>query len=201
MHHTLERLPKNQVKITVTLTKEEVEAGMNHAVEHMGADVTLPGFRPGHAPASAIRAKIGEDKLFEHAIEEMIRDSFSAIMLEEDLAAVGQPFFAPVKMAVGQEFIYSAEVSLMPSVIKLGDYKKVTISAADLSVKPEEFARAKEDLRRLRQQESPAAEGVQATKGDKVTVDLSMKQKGVMIEGGDAKNHHVYTAEEHYIPG
>lgn len=201
MQHSIERLSKNLVKITVTLTKEEVQAGMDHAVEHMGTEITIPGFRPGHAPKTAIRAKIGEEKLFEHAVEEMIHDSFSAIIAQEDLSVVGQPFFAPVKMAVGEEFIYSAEVSLMPGVTKLANYKNITLTETDLTVKPEEFERAKADLRRLRQQETPADTKARAEKGDKVTVDLTMKKEGVSVEGGDAKNHHVYTAEEHYIPG
>ena len=201
MQHTLERLPKNQVKITVTLAKEEVQAGMNHAVEHMGEEVTIPGFRPGHAPASMIRAKIGEEKLFEHAIEEMIRDSFSSVLLKEDLTVVGQPFFTPVKMSVGEEFIYSAEISLMPTVTKLADYKKVSITPENIDVQNAEFERAKADLRRLRQQETPAKPESVVEKGDKVTVDLTMKREGVSVEGGDAKNHHVYTNEDHYIPG
>jgi trigger factor len=201
MEHSLERLPKNQVKITITVSKPEVQAGMSHAVEHMGAEISIPGFRPGHAPASAIRAKIGEDKLFEHAIEEIIRDSFAKVLIEEDLATVGQPFFAPVKMSVGEEFIYSAEVSLMPSVTKLGDYKKINITPEAVSVTPEEFNRAKTDLLRLRQTEAATEEGYLAQKGDKITIDMTMKKDGVSVEGGDAKDHHVFTGEDHYIPG
>jgi len=39
------------------------------------------------------------------------------------------------------------------------------------------------------------------TKGDKAVVNMTMKRNGVVLEGGEAQNHGIYTGEEYYIEG
>ncbi len=201
MSYTIEKTDKQSVKIHVTIPKEHVVAGMEHAVEHLGESMTFPGFRKGHAPAHLVRAKVGDQALFDHAAEELINAALSEALIAEDLEIVGSPFFSAEKMEPGQEMIFTAEIALMPSVTKLADYKKLTVSAESVEPSEELIEQARRDLRTHRQQEVPAQEGEVVGMSHKAVVDLSMKKDGVAVEGGDAKNHHIYTPEKHYIPG
>lgn len=201
MSHTLERLNDSQVKITVTVPAEQVERGMRHAAEHMSEDTTIPGFRPGKAPYEVVKERLGEMKLLEHAVEELIRASLSAALIEEDLNIVGQPYFTVEKMAPGNDLVYTAEIALMPMIKKLGDYESLTVKPEDTKATDEIFEQAKKDLLRMRTVEVRAKEGHELAKGNKTVVNLTMKRGGVVLEGGEAQNHGIYTGEPYYIEG
>lgn len=201
MSYTIEKTEKQSVKIHITIPKEQVEAGMQHAAEHMGENVTIPGFRKGHAPYAAVKAKLGEMALLEHAAEELIRAALTEALIAEDLDIVGSPYFTVEKMAPDNDLVFTAEIALMPAVTKLADYNALTVTAESTEPSEELFTQAKRDLQRMRQTEVRAQNGTKLEKGHKAVVDLSMKKDGVTIEGGDAKNHSIYTNEPHYIPG
>lgn len=201
MPHKVEKLDKNRVKITVTIPVEQVEAGMRHAAEHFSEDTSIPGFRPGKAPYETIKQRVGEMKLLEAAAEELIRDTFVAAMLEENLETVGQPFFSMEKMVPGNEMVYSAEIALMPAVTKLADYNDLTLEKKSTEPTDEMFNQAKNDLLRMRTKEVRGEKGHKLSKGDKAVVNMTMKKDGVVLEGGEAQNHGVYTNEPYYIEG
>lgn len=199
--YTFEKTDKQSVKIHITIPQEQVAAGMQHAAEHMGEELTIPGFRKGHAPYAAIKAKLGEMALLEHAAEELIRAALSEALINEDLSIVGSPYFTVEKMAPNNDLVFTAEIALMPTVTKLAEYTTLTVARESAEPAEEQFAQAKRDLQRMRQTEIRAEAETKLEKGHKAVVDLSMKKEGVAIEGGDAKNHGIYTNEPHYIPG
>ncbi len=201
MSYTIEKTAKQSVKIHITIPTDQVTAGMQHAAEHMGENLSIPGFRPGHAPYAAVKAKLGEMALLEHAAEELIRAALSEALIAEDVNIVGSPYFTVEKMAPDNDLVFTAEIALMPEVTKLADYTKLTVAPQTVTASDEMLAQAHADLQRMRQVEVRAASGTALTQGHKAVVDLSMKKDGVTIEGGDAKNHGVYTNEPHYVPG
>ncbi len=201
MSHKVETLEKNRVKLTITIPADEVVEGMHHAADRVSEESTIPGFRPGKAPYETVVKRMGEMKLLEAATEELIRNAFVKAMIEEDLSTVGQPYFAVEKMAPGNDLVFTAEMSLMPTVTKLADYKALTVKAESAEATPEMVEKAKSDLLTMRMKETRAEAGKELVKGDKAVVNLGMKKDGVVLEGGEAQNHAVYTNEPHYIPG
>jgi len=201
MPYKVEKLDKNRVKITVTVPVEDVEAAMHHTAEHMAEDTKIPGFRPGKATYESLKQRFGEMKILEAAVEEIIRDTLVPAMLDEDLETVGQPFFAMEKMVPGSEMIYSAEISLMPSVTKLADYNSLSLEAKKSEADDNLFTQAKNDLLRMKTKETRAASDRALTKGDKAVINMTMKKDGVVLEGGEAQNHGVFTSEPYYIEG
>lgn len=201
MSHTLQKTDKLTAKFTLTIPKAEIAAALEHAAEHLGEDLTLPGFRKGMAPLNLVRERVGEKALFDHAAEELIRNAFVEAMVAEDLETVGQPYFTVEKMSPDEDLVVIAEISLFPQVKKLADFKTLSIQKQSSEPKPETVEQAKKDLQRLQTKEVIAPEDATVKTGDKVVVDLKMTKDGVEIEGGSAKDHQIYTAENHYIPG
>lgn len=199
--HSIERLNDTQVKITVTVPVEQVDRGMRQAAEHLSKSASFPGFRPGKAPYDVVKEQIGEMKILEHAAEDIIRATLSAALLEADLNIVGQPYFNVEKMVPGNELVYTAEIALMPSVTKLGDYDTLHIKSESTDITTDVFEQAKKDLLRMRTQEVRANKDHQLAKGNKTVINMTMKRNGVVLEGGEAQNHGVYTGEEYYIEG
>lgn len=201
MSHTVERLSDNKVKITVTLPSASLAAAVQHAAEHISQETKIPGFRPGKAPYEIVKQHVGEQAILEHATEELIRETFIEAMIAENLETVGQPYFTMEKLVIGEDMVYSAEIALMPSIKKLADYAKLEVKRSEVEPSDALLEEAKNDLLKMRMKEVRAEAGRSLTKGDKAVVNLSMKKEGVTIEGGEGRDHGVYTNEPHYIPG
>lgn len=201
MAHQIQHLDDNKVKITVTIPAEEVAEACKTAAAHMAEEITIPGFRPGKAPYEVVKQKVGEMAILEHAAEDLVRSSFLAVMVEADLDTVGQPYFSMDKLAPGNDFVYTAELALMPKVTKLADYSALSVEKKDIEPTKELVEEAKGDLVRMQTKEVRAEAGRKLEKGDKAVVNMTMKQDGVVLEGGEAKNHGVYTNESYYVPG
>lgn len=201
MAYQLEQLPENKVKITVTIQADEVTEACKTAALHLAEEVNVPGFRPGKAPYEAIKQKVGEMAILEHATEDLVRSSFVAAMVEADLETAGQPFFSMEKLALGNDFVYSAVVPLMPNVTKLADYNSLSVEKKDIEPTKEILEQAKTDIIRMQTKEVRAAAGRKLAQGDKAVVNLTMKKDGVVLEGGESKSHGVFTNETYYVPG
>lgn len=201
MSHSVERISDNKIKITVTIPAAEVEEACKEAAAHLSKEANIPGFRPGNAPYDVVKQRFGEMAILEHAAEDLVRSSFVEAMIDEDLETVGQPFFSMDKLAPGNDFVYSAEVSLMPAVTKLADYASLEVKRGDVEPSEKLIDEAANDLLRMRTKEVRAEAGRALIKGDKAVVHLAMKKDGVPLEGGDAQNHGVYTNEPHYVAG
>jgi trigger factor len=200
MAYTL-KTENNKATFTLTIDLETVERGMQHAAEHLSKDTKIPGFRPGKAPYDIVKQRFGEMALLEAAAEDLIRAEFMQAMMAENLEVVGQPYFDAEKLAPGNPIVVKAEVALAPKVKKLADWKKLSVKAESTEPKKETIERAKKDLTMMQTKEMRAKSDTKLKKGDKAVVDLTMKEGGVVLEGGEGQSHGIYTNEPHYIEG
>ncbi len=200
MSYTVKK-EKNTAVFTLTIPKEAVAKAMDQAAIEMSKSAEIKGFRPGKAPVETVRKQLGETKLLDIASEELIRNEFVAAMLAEDLETVGQPHFHAHKLAPGNDLIIEAEVILSPKLTKFASLKGIKIKKGVVKATKEQIERAHKDLALMQTKEVRAAKGEALVLGDKAVINLSMKQGGVVLEGGEGRSHGVYTNEGHYISG
>lgn len=201
MPHVLERLPDNKVKLTVTIPAEKVTEAMERSAEIMAEHAKIPGFRPGKATYDVVKQRFGEMKILEEATEDLIRASFVSAMIEEDLDTVGQPYFGVEKMVPGEDLVYTAEIALMPGVTTIADYRVLSVAQQATAPNEELMSEARRDLLRMQMKETRALAGHSLQKGDKAVINMSLMKDGVVLEGGEAQNHGVYTNEPYYVEG
>ncbi|MDA0208070.1 MAG: trigger factor [bacterium] len=200
MAHTIDT-KDNKATLTITIPQDAVLAGMQKAAQELSKDVKIPGFRPGKADYSALKQRFGEMAILEAAVEPLIRQHFSAVMLEENLETVGQPYFNVEKMAPGNDLVFTAEIALYPKITKLADIKKIKVKREKAEATEEDIETALRDLTRMQTKEVRRNSDSVIEEGDKAVVNLIMKEGAVVLEGGEGRDHGVYTGEEHYIPG
>ncbi len=196
-----EPLPKNGLKLTFTLTQDDAQPYLEEAAKRLSEQTSIPGFRPGHAGFEIVKQRLGEMKILEEALESIVRKSFISAILEDDIETVGSPKVDVVKLAPGNDIVFTAEVTLMPRAKSLPDVSRLSVKAQTPSVEDKEIEMALRDLQRMQTSEvrATAQEGV--TMNDKVVISMNMKLEGVPVEGGQSSNHAVYLNEEYYIPG
>jgi len=87
----VETLDATSVKITVTLTEDELAPLIKHAFEHLGETVTVPGFRKGKVPAKVLEQRIGKGAALEHAVNENLPEWYGTAIDEHGVKPLGQP--------------------------------------------------------------------------------------------------------------
>lgn len=197
----IETLPKNSLKLTITVSAEEMESHLKAAITHLAEHVEVPGFRPGKATHEALKNKLGEMAIYEEAVEQAVRVTFLETITANKIEPVGSPAIEVIKMAPGNEFIYTATVALMPIVEQLADYKTLKITKQKVEVEDKEIDLALRDLQRMQTKEVRTPADSTATKNDKVVIDMNIKKDNVPLEGGQTINHSVFMAEAYYLPG
>ncbi len=196
-----EILPKNGLKLTFTLTQDDALPYLEEAAKRLSEQTSIPGFRPGHASFDVVKQRLGEMKILEEALESIVRKSFISAILEENIDTVGSPKVDVVKLAPGNDIVFTAEVTLMPRAKSLPDLSKISVAAQKPIVEDNEVDLALRDLQRMQTSEVRATAQEAVAMGDKVVISMNMKLDGVPVEGGQSPNHAVYLNEEYYIPG
>lgn len=201
MNVTREEISKNEVKLTITVSNKEMQPFLLTAAKNISKEVSIPGFRKGNATLSAVINQVGEMRVLEEALEPAVRLYYVEAADKEDLNSVGMPKIDIEKMVPGNDLVFTAVVALMPSIVKLGDYKKLKIDAKKQEVKEEDVDKALEEIARMQTKEVRADKGHVIGDEELAVVDLELKNENVPLEGGQAKGFRVYMAQDAVVPG
>jgi len=197
----IEELPKNQLKLTFTVPHDDVVPFLDEAAARISDQTQIPGFRPGKAGYDVVKRRVGEMKIYEEALEPIVRKSFVEAILNHKIDTVGSPKIDVEKLAPGNDLVFTCEVARMPSVTRLADFRKKKVKAKKVETSDKEIDLALNDISRMQTNEIRAVAGEAAGKIDKVVVSMNMSKDGVPVEGGQSPNHAIYLTEEYYIPG
>ena len=133
----VEKLEKNMAKLTIEVSAEEFDQGINKAYQKMKNRIAVPGFRKGKAPRKMIEKMYGAAVFYEDAANEIIPDAYEKAAEECGEQIVSRPEISVVQIEEGKPFIFTAEVALKPEVT-LGDYMGLEVEKAEVSVSEEE---------------------------------------------------------------
>lgn len=204
MKVTVKQLPESRVEMKVVLPWEEWQGEIEHAKDGMAKSVKLPGFRPGKVPKNMVEQRFGKQAIMVEAAEHVVSHSYAKALEQEKVDAIGQPEVTLGQVKEGEEFTYSIITAVMP-LVKLASWrdavKKVNSEFAkkDTAVADEDIMKELERLATMRAKQ--VAVNREAKMGDSVLVDFTVKQEGVVIEGGKSENHPLVLGKGVFIPG
>ncbi len=122
------------------------------AIEFLGQDVELDGFRKGKAPLEVLKKSLPEIMILEKTAELVIADLYPKTVGEEKIAVIGRPEVSITKLARGNALEFTVKAAVVPEV-KLPDYVKIAkeeMKAESEEVTDEDFEKALLDIRRMR---------------------------------------------------
>ena len=200
---TVEKLTPTRVKLSITVTPEDLKPSIAHAYEHIAQDVQIPGFRKGKVPAPIIDQRIGRGAVIEHAVNEGLDKFFREATTEHKLRIVGRPAAEitqwPNEKDFSGDLLVDIEVDVRPE-IELPDYAGVTLTVdaveADEAALDAELDNMRARFGTLIPVDRPAA------KGDFVELDLVATIDGAEmvafedLEVGDCLPYVDYTGED-----
>ncbi|MEK7139432.1 MAG: trigger factor [Patescibacteria group bacterium] len=189
-----------QVKLTITLTPEELRPFLVKAAEALATEHPFAGFRPGKAPYDIVKQQLGEMTIYRRSIDNAISKTLFAALEKEmpNAEVVGQPQVDIEKLAPANPLIYVATITLLPEVV-LPDISKIKVDKKEVKADPAEVQRTLDMLCSSRVIET--ASTTPLAKGDKAVVALTVAIDHVVIEGGSHPNYPLVIGESHFIPG
>ncbi|WP_243225935.1 trigger factor [Microbacterium sp. CIAB417] len=193
---TVEKLTPTRVKLSITVTPEDLKPSIAHAYEHIAQDVQIPGFRKGKVPAPIIDQRIGRGAVIEHAVNEGLDGFFRAAANEHKIRIVGRPSAEIIEWPSEKDFsgdlLVDIEVDVRPE-IEVPSFDGITLTVD--AVETDEAA-VDAELDRLRGRfgtlipvDRPAA------KGDFVELDLVATIDGAEIDRAEGVSYEVGSGE------
>jgi len=117
-------LADSEVEIECEIDPESVACHRAKALEQVGKDAKLPGFRPGHVPEAMLVKQVGELALYNEMAELAINEVFPDILTEAKANFIAMPNIQITKLAEKNPVQFKIVGPVMPE-IKLADYKKI----------------------------------------------------------------------------
>jgi trigger factor len=196
---TLEKLDNNKVKLTIHVGQDSFEEGMQKSYLKNRKSISIPGFRKGKVPRKVMEQYFGESILYEDAINEVFPPAYDQAVKETGIEPVDRPELDIVQIGSGQDFIFTAEVTVKPEV-ELGQYKGFEVDRVEYIVTDEEVEeRIKQTLEQNARWVSVEDRPVKT--GDRVILDYSGSIDGELFEGGTAEKQNLEIGSGHFIPG
>jgi trigger factor len=197
----IKKLPKSEIELTITVPFETYKKWEKKAIEQLGKEIKVEGFRPGHVPENVILEKVRPEGIKEATVEILLPQTYSQAVTENKLEVIARPK-VDIKSDIkkdGDDFVYVATVAVMPE-IKVGDYKKIKVARKPVKVD----AKSVDETVKLVMARYAEWKDVdrKAKKEDRVEVDFEgFDEKGVAIPNTASKNHPVVLGTGVMVPG
>lgn len=171
---------ESDVTITGEIPYSELEAHRAAALEELGKDIEVEGFRKGHVPEKMLVDKIGEGRLLQEMAERALARAYPRALKEHNIDAIGHPKISITKLAPENPLGFTATVAVMPDVT-LPNYKalakEVNGNAPSAEVTDEDVEKQMKDIMRQRiayerLQQKAAQQQSESSENEKGAADL-----------------------------
>lgn len=170
-----EELPDRQVQLTVEIPADRIEGAKRTAARRLGDRARIPGFRPGKAPYDMLVRKLGEEAIFEEALEIVGQEAYREALEETSLDP-----YAPGSLdnVVSRDPLVLRYTVPLPPEVDLGAYRDLRLPQEKAEVQNQAVEDLMEELRNRQAVIEPAARAAQL--GDLLVLD----SKGELEEEG-----------------
>lgn len=198
----IEKLEKNQIKVTAKVSLADFESGLDYAYQLVKEKVEIKGFRKGQAPRSIYENRYGKASLFNDALNFVINTKFEDVLFAKEYEVVAEPTNVELnpkepKLAE-EEFEVILTIPVKPEV-KLGLYKGIEIKKPNTKVTAKEVdEKITEELKRSAKL---VAKDKLVEKGDTANINFEGFIDNVAFPGGKGSDFDLKIGSGQFIPG
>lgn len=178
----------------------QLEHAKARALNDLGKDVSLAGFRKGHAPQHLVEKNVDPSLLQNRFLDNILNDMYSQALLQEQIRAVAQPEVNVTKFVPFTEVEMKATVEIIGD-IKLADYKKFNFTKKSEKVTDKDIQAVLDDLQSRDAEKKEVKRA--AKEGDEVTIDFTGTdpKTNEPFDGGSATDYPLVIGSNTFIPG
>lgn len=194
MKSTVEPLSATRVRLAVEVPFDELKPSFDAAYKRIGAQVRVPGFRPGKVPGRVLEQRIGRPVILEEVVNDAVPKAYDEAIRDNAVRVLGRPEIEVTKIDDGDVVAFTAEVDVRPEM-HLPTMNSLAVTVEDVAASDEDIDEQVGTLRErfatLTGVERPAASG------DYVSIDLEATLDGEPVEDGSTTglSHEVGSGE------
>jgi trigger factor len=147
---TKEALSPTRVRLSITVTPEELKPSLDHAYQHIAEQMNIPGFRKGKVPPPIIDQRVGKGEVLNHAVSEGLDRFFQLAVTEEKVRTLGRPEADVTQWPSDKDFsgdlVITVEVDVRPE-FEVPDMSKYSLEVDAITVEKEEIEQELDSLR------------------------------------------------------
>jgi trigger factor len=201
-------LEDRQVQLTVEVAENQIQAAMHSAARRLSSKTRIAGFRPGKVPYDIILKKLGDEAVFEEALETLGQEAYRQALESAEIEA-----FAPgtLEEVVSRQPLVLRYTVPLPPEVDLAGYRDVRITYEEPEVTDEAVGAMLEELRQGQALIEPADRPAQLS--DVVILDVSgelndppegeqaelLNEKGVSVLVADTTDWPVPGISDHLV--
>ncbi len=201
MEVTATKTDSANVSVEAKIAKSDIDKKVEKIAKQAAKQMNIDGFRPGKAPVSVVKKRLGE-RLVQDAEAEALRDVLNSASKELNLDAdkiIGEP--AVTKFERGEEEIeVELKLSLRPEIEIEGveelvpEVKTPRVTKKEVEERIKELAEAQAPFESLEEDRG-------LEEGDMAVFDFEGFLDGKPFEGGKAENFELRIGSNQFIPG
>lgn len=198
MKTSVKYLSDTKVAVNVTLGVSELKDAELAALNELGKDIKVPGFRKGKVPVSVVSKNVNPNMLAQKTLESALSKAVADAFISEKLQALDRPEVEVKKFVPGSELEFTAESEVMPK-IKIGDYRNLKSTAKKVSVTKKDIAEITDRLKKGFASKKTVQRPAKLT--DEVNIDFEGKKDGIAFDGGKGEKYDLVLGSNSFIPG
>lgn len=192
------KLPKSKIELSISIEAKEMEPYLEQAVKDISQNLSIPGFRKGHAPRHIIEKELGTFALWEQASRKAIIKFYVQAITDKKIEAISQPKVKVEKLVPDNPLVFKAVVSYL-SEFDLPDYNKMNVKRKEVKIEKKKIDEMIENLRKSRAKTTEVKRG--AKKNDAVEINFKTYLNKVPVDKGESKNHPLVIGDGQFVPG
>ena len=180
------KLEKSAVKLTVTVSKKDVQEAYNATIAKYVKHAQIPGFRKGHVPQNILERKFG-DSLKADSMSELIDKSMNEIF-EKESENRPLPYAQPTMDSMPEfdtqkDFSYSVTYDVFPSV-EIKDFDGITVKEMQVTIGEKDIEKELKEIQLRNAMVMDKKDSEAVSKDDIVTINYSeLDDEGKEIKG------------------
>ncbi|MDY4901589.1 MAG: trigger factor [Treponema sp.] len=185
------KIEKSAVKLTATISKEDVAEGYKANIAKYAKNIQLPGFRKGHVPVSVLERKYGES-LKAEVVGDLIDQSLNEIFKADDAKDIrplpySQPRLEGDKLPefdTTKDLTYTVIYDVFPKV-EVKNFSGIVIKEPQVKIGDEEI---NEELKALQERNAAVLDkkdGEAVAKDDIVTINYKELDENGTVAGSE----------------
>lgn len=112
-----EKISKVSGELTINMVKADYEANVNKSLKDLGKKVQMPGFRPGHVPASLVKKMYGTQAKAEE-VNKLLQDTLFDYIKSKKINMLGEPLGSekqqPQDIEKQDDFTFIFDIAIAP---------------------------------------------------------------------------------------
>jgi hypothetical protein len=168
------KLPKSEIEIEGEIETTVFESYYKKALQNLGENLEIDGFRKGKVPENIMISKIPEISILEEMAELALGEHYPKMIEEHKLDVIDRPEIAITKLGRNNPLGFKIKTATIPEVT-LPDYKKIakdinssiTAEEKNITVTDEELENTIKDIQKSRAPKKHITEGVELSEEEK----------------------------------